>query len=282
MKKLGALLLACVLSLSLVGCGGTSTEGGNSTDISGTVTLDGSTSMEKLVNGLKEAIVEDYPNLTLSPQFTGSGTGIQSAINGTVDIGNSSRALKDEEKAQGLVENIVAYDGIAIVTDKDNKVTSLTTQQLIDIYTGKITNWKEVGGDDLKIVVIGREASSGTRGAFEELLKVTGEDGQPKCAYARELNETGAVVAACESTHGAIGYVSLDSLTDKVSAIQLDGVTPSEATVKDGSYVLQRPFVMATKGEISEQSAQVQALFDFINSDKGQDVIKAVGLVSAK
>lgn len=285
MKKLGALLLACVLSFSLVGCGGTSNEGGEATDktqISGTVSLDGSTSMEKLINGLKEAIVEEYPNLQLEPQFTGSGTGIQSVINGTADIGNSSRALKDEEKEQGLVENIVAIDGIAVITDKANKVTELTTDQLVKIYTGEITNWKEIGGDDQNIVVIGREASSGTRGAFEEILKVTGEDGQPACQYARELNETGAVVAAVESTPGAIGYVSLDNITDNVTALKLDGVLPSEETVKDGSYTLQRPFVMATKGAISEQSEQVQAVFEFINSDKGQAVIKQVGLVSAK
>lgn len=285
MKKIGALLLACVLSFSLVGCGGTNNEGGDTADktqISGTVRLDGSTSMEKLVNGIKEAIVEEYPNLQLEPQFTGSGTGIKSVIAGTADIGDSSRALKDEEKEQGLVENIVAIDGIAIITDKANKVTDLTTDQLVKIYTGEITNWKDLGGDDQNIVVIGREASSGTRGAFEEILKVTGEEGQPACKYARELNETGAVVAAVESTPGAIGYVSLDNITDKVAALKLDGVVPSEETVKDGSYTLQRPFVMATKGEISKQSEQVQAVFDFINSDKGQEVIKKVGLVSAK
>lgn len=271
MKKLGMLLLACVLSVSLVGCSG---KDNTATDVSGKVRLDGSTSMEKFVNALKEAIVEDYPNLALEPQFTGSGTGIQSVIAGTTDIGDSSRALKDEEKAQGLVENVVAIDGIAIVTDTANTVKNLTKQQLIDIYTGKVTNWKEVGGADQKIVVIGREASSGTRGAFEEILDIA-----DKCKYAQELNETGAVVAAVSATPGAIGYVSLDSINEKVSALQLEGVTPSEATVKDGSYTLQRPFVMATKGEISTQSQQVQAVFKFIESQKGQDVIKSVGLV---
>ncbi len=281
MKKLGAILLALVLSVSLVGCGGDdSTAADTNTEVSGKISLDGSTSMEPLVNALKEAIVEKYPNIELEPQFTGSGTGIQSVIDGKTDIGNSSRALKEEEIAQGLVENIVAIDGIAVITDKDNSVTELTTEQLVQIYTGEITNWKEVGGDDLQIVVIGREASSGTRSAFEEILGVTGEDGQPSCAYARELNETGAVVAACESTHGAIGYVSLDNVTDEVSTIKLDGVEPTVDTVKDGSYALQRPFVMATKGEISEQSAAIQALFEFIESEDGQAIITQLGLVS--
>lgn len=277
MKKLGALLLACVLSLSLVGCGGTTdnTNTDTNTDISGKVSMDGSTSMEKFVNGIKEAMAEKYPNLTIEPQFTGSGTGIQSAIAGTADIGNSSRALKDEEKAEGLVENIVAIDGIAVVVDKANTVINLTQDQLKQIYTGAITNWKEVGGADQQIVVIGREASSGTRGAFEEILEI-----EEKCKYAQELNETGAVMAAVAATPGAIGYVSLDNVDDSVIAVSLDGVAPSEDTVKDGSYALQRPFVMATKGEVSEQSEAVKAVFDFINSEDGQAVIEAVGLVS--
>ena len=277
MKKLGALLLACVLSLSLVGCGGTTdnTNTDTNTDISGKVSMDGSTSMEKFVNGIKEAMAEKYPNLTIEPQFTGSGTGIQSAIAGTADIGNSSRALKDEEKAEGLVENIVAIDGIAVVVDKANTVTNLTQDQLKQIYTGAITNWKEVGGADQQIVVIGREASSGTRGAFEEILEI-----EEKCKYAQELNETGAVMAAVAATPGAIGYVSLDNVDDSVIAVSLDGVAPSEDTVKDGSYALPRPFVMATKGEVSEQSEAVKAVFDFINSEDGQAVIEAVGLVS--
>ena len=277
MKKFGALLLACVLSFSLVGCGnndgGSDAAASGSGDVSGTVALNGSTSMEKLVNGLKEGIVETYPNLQLEPQFTGSSAGIEAVTNGTADIG----ALTDEEKAGGLVENIVALDGIAVVTDTANTATNLTTQQLKDIYTGKITNWSEVGGADQNIVVIGRESGSGTRDAFEEILDIADQ-----CQLAQTLNETGAVAAAVQSTPGAIGYISLDALNDKVKALQLDGVAPSEETVKDGSYTLQRPFVMATKGEISEQSAQVQAVFEFINSDAGQEVISSVGLVSAK
>lgn len=281
MKKFGALLLACVLSFSLVGCGnndgGSDAPASGSGDVSGTVALNGSTSMEKLVNGLKEGIVETYPNLQLEPQFTGSSAGIEAVTNGTADIGDVSRALTDEEKAGGLVENIVALDGIAVVTDTANTATNLTTQQLKDIYTGKITNWSEVGGADQNIVVIGRESGSGTRDAFEEILDIADQ-----CQLAQTLNETGAVAAAVQSTPGAIGYISLDALNDKVKALQLDGVAPSEETVKDGSYTLQRPFVMATKGEISEQSAQVQAVFEFINSDAGQEVISSVGLVSAK
>ncbi len=281
MKKFGALLLACVLSFSLVGCGnndgGSDAAASGSGDVSGKVALNGSTSMEKLVNGLKEAIVETYPNLQLEPQFTGSSAGIEAVTNGTADIGDVSRALTDEEKAGGLVENIVALDGIAVVTDTANTATNLTTQQLKDIYTGKITNWSEVGGADQNIVVIGRESGSGTRDAFEEILDIADQ-----CQLAQTLNETGAVAAAVQSTPGAIGYISLDALNDKVKALQLDGVAPSEETVKDGSYTLQRPFVMATKGEISEQSAQVQAVFEFINSDAGQEVISSVGLVSAK
>lgn len=281
MKKFGALLLACVLSFSLVGCGnndgGSDAAASGSGDVSGTVALNGSTSMEKLVNGLKEGIVETYPNLQLEPQFTGSSAGVEAVTNGTADIGDVSRALTDEEKAGGLVENIVALDGIAVVTDTANTATNLTTQQLKDIYTGKITNWSEVGGADQNIVVIGRESGSGTRDAFEEILDIADQ-----CQLAQTLNETGAVAAAVQSTPGAIGYISLDALNDKVKALQLDGVAPTEETVKDGSYTLQRPFVMATKGEISEQSAQVQAVFEFINSDAGQEVISSVGLVSAK
>ena len=229
------------------------------------------------MNALKEAIREDYPELSLEPQFTGSGSGIKAVASGKVDIGNSSRALTDEEKAQGIEENVVALDGIAMITEKSNTVKNLTKQQLADIYTGKIKNWKEVGGADQKIVVVGREAASGTRGAFEEILDI-----KDKCQYANELNETGAVVAKVQETKGAIGYVSLDIVEDskdKVNTLQLDGITASESTILDGSYQLQRPFVMATKGKIEEQSEQVQAVFNFINSEKGQAVIKQVKLI---
>lgn len=278
MKKIGSLLLALVLGMSLVGCGGQADNNATDTaNVSGKVSLNGSTSMEKFVNGLKEAIVETYPNLQLEPQFTGSSAGVEAVVSGTAQIGDVSRALSDEEKSKGLVENVVALDGIAIITDKNNTVANLTKQQLIDIYTGKITNWKDVGGSDQKIVVIGREDGSGTRDAFEEILDIADQ-----CKLAQTLSETGQVAAAVEKTPGAIGYISLDALSDKVKALQLDGVEASEATIKDGSYTLQRPFVMATKGEVSEQSKEVQAVFEYINSDAGQKVIEQVGLVSAK
>lgn len=278
MKKVLGILLTLALCFGLTGCGGTDDSGNDaSSDVSGNVSLNGSTSMEKFVNGLKEAIVEVYPNLVLEPQFTGSGAGIEAVTSGTADIGNSSRALTDEEKAAGLEENIVAIDGIAVVVNPENKVSGITTEQLKQIYTGEITNWSQIGGSDEAIVVIGREAGSGTRGAFEEILGI-----EDACKYAQELNETGAVVAKVGETSGAIGYVSLDNVTKDVKSLKLDNVEASEETVKDGSYTLQRPFVMATKGKISEQSKEVQAVFDFINSDAGQEVIKAVGLVSAK
>lgn len=278
MKKALGILLTLALCFGLTGCGGTDDSGNDaSSDVSGNVSLNGSTSMEKFVNGLKEAIVEVYPNLVLEPQFTGSGAGIEAVTSGTADIGNSSRALTDEEKAAGLEENIVAIDGIAVVVNPKNKVSGITTEQLKQIYTGEITNWSQIGGSDEAIVVIGREAGSGTRGAFEEILGI-----EDACKYAQELNETGAVVAKVGETSGAIGYVSLDNVTKDVKSLKLDNVEASEKTVKDGSYTLQRPFVMATKGKISEQSKEVQAVFDFINSDAGQEVIKAVGLVSAK
>ncbi|MFQ8705107.1 MAG: phosphate ABC transporter substrate-binding protein [Thomasclavelia sp.] len=277
MKKVLGVLLTLVLCLGLTACGGTDDSGQGSTEVSGNVSLSGSTSMEKFVNAIKEAIVEDYPNLVLEPQFTGSSAGLEAVLAGTADIGNSSRGLKDEEKSKGLEENIVAIDGIAIITHKSNKVDNLTTDQLKKIYTGEITNWSEVGGDDQAIVVMGREAGSGTRGAFEEILEI-----EDACKYAQELNETGAVVAKVGETEGAIGYISLDNITETVKALKLDDVEANEDTVKDGSYTLQRPFVMATKGKISEQSKEVKAIFEFIESEKGQEVLKAVGLVSPK
>ena len=272
-KKVLSVLMVFMMCLGLAGCGGGSNSA--SDDISGKVSLNGSTSMEKFVNALSEGIKEKYPNLQLEAQFTGSGAGLEAVASKTTDIGDSSRALTDEEKAKGLEENIVAIDGIATITNKSNKVTNLTKDQLAKIYTGQITNWKDLGGQDEAIVVIGREAGSGTRGAFEELLGI-----EDQCQYAQELNETGAVLAKVAKTSGSIGYVSLDVLDDTVSPLQLDGVEPSEKTVKEGSYALQRPFVMATNGKISEQSKQVQAVFDFINSDDGQKIIKKVGLVT--
>lgn len=275
-KKIFGILMACVLCLGLTACGGSGSgsEGGS---VSGKVSLNGSTSMEKFVNALSEAITEQYPDLKLEAQFTGTSAGIEALNSGSADIGDASRALSDDEKAKGIVENIVAIDGIAMITNKSNKVTDITTDQLKKIYTGEITNWKDLGGDDQAIVVIGRESGSGTRSAFEELLEV-----EDQCKYAQELNETGAVLAKVAETKGAIGYVSLDVIDDSVTTMKLNGVEASEETIKDGSYMLQRPFVMATKGEISEQNEKVKAVFDFIDSDAGQEVIKKVGLISPK
>ena len=242
--------------------------------ISGTVTMAGSTSMEKLANAVAESFMAKYPDVTVTAEFTGSSAGIKSVLAGSVDIGNSSRALKDEEKSAGAVENIVAIDGIAVVTDPANTVTGLTTDQLVSIYKGETKNWSDVGGSDEAIVVVGREAGSGTRGAFEELLGL-----EDACAYANELDSTGAVMAKVASTPGAIGYVSLDVVDDTVIALSLDDVEPTEENIKAGSYALSRPFVMATKGEIAEQTPAVQELFNYLKSDEGKDLIKTVGLI---
>ena len=245
-------------------------------DLSGSISMVGSTSMEKFANALSEAFMEKYPKVTVTAEFVGSGAGIEAVSNGTADIGNSSRNLKDEEKAKGVAENIVAIDGIAVVVDPANTVEDLTKDQLTSIYDGTVTNWKDVGGNDAPIVVVGREAGSGTRGAFEELLKL-----EDACKYSNELDSTGAVMAKVASTPGSIGYVSLDVLDDTVKALKLDGAEPTEENIKAGKYFLSRPFVMATKGEISEQSDLVKALFDFIYSDEGSELVKSVGLITA-
>ncbi len=246
-------------------------------DLSGSIQMVGSTSMEKLANALSEAFMEKYPNVTVTAEFVGSGAGIEAVNNGTADIGNSSRNLKDEEKAAGAVENIVAIDGIAVCVDPANTVTGLTKDQLINIYNGTTTNWSEVGGADAPIIVVGREAGSGTRGAFEELLGL-----EDACKYANELDSTGAVMAKVASTPGAIGYVSLDALDDSVVALALDGVDATADNIKAGNYFLSRPFVMATKGEISEQSDLIQKWFDFVLGDEGQQVAANVGLITVK
>lgn len=246
-------------------------------DLSGSISMVGSTSMEKLANALSEAFMEEHPDVTVTAEFVGSGAGIEAVTNGTTDIGNSSRSLKDEEKAAGVVENVVAIDGIAVCVDPANEVADLTKEQLTNIYNGTITNWKEVGGVDEPIIVIGREAGSGTRGAFEELV-----DLQDACKYANELDSTGAVIAKVASTPGAIGYASLDALDDSVKALSLEGVEATAENIKAGNYFLSRPFVMATKGEISEQNDLVQAWFDFVLGDEGQQVASEVGLITVK
>ena len=244
-------------------------------DLSGSVSMSGSTSMEKLANAVAESFMEKYPGVTVTAEFTGSGAGIEAVTAGTCDIGNSSRHLKDEELANGVVENVVAIDGIAVVVDPENTVAGLTKDQLIGIYTGEIKNWSEVGGADAPIVVVGREAGSGTRGAFEEILKV-----EDTCAYANELDSTGAVMAKVASTPGAIGYVSLDVVDESVIALALEGVAATADNIKAGNYFLSRPFVMATKGEIAEQSEAVQALFTYLQSEEGKELIQSVGLIT--
>ena len=246
-------------------------------DLSGTISMVGSTSMEKFSNALSETFMEKYPKVTVTAEFVGSGAGVEAAANGTADIGNASRNLKDEEKAKGIAENIVAIDGIAVVVDPSNAVEDLTKEQLAGIYDGTVTNWKDVGGNDAPIVVVGREFGSGTRTAFEELLEL-----EDKCKYANELDSTGAVMAKVASTPGAVGYVSLDVLDDTVKAVKLEGAEPTEENIKAGTYFLSRPFVMATKGEISEQNDLVKALFDFIYSEEGAELVKSVGLISVE
>ena len=245
-------------------------------DLKGSISMVGSTSMEKLATALSEVFMEKYPGVTVQAEFVGSGAGIEAVTNGAADIGNASRNLKDEEKAKGIVENIVAIDGIAVVTDPSNKVENLTKDQLIAIYNGTTTSWKDLGGADQPIVVIGRESGSGTRSAFEELLKL-----EDKCKYSNELDSTGAVMAKVASTPGSIGYVSLDVLDNTVKTLKLENTDPTPENIKAGSYFLSRPFVMATKGDISKQNDNVKALFDYIHSDEGKELVKSVGLIPA-
>ena len=281
MKKLLTVLLAVLMVLELSACSNNSAADRNTDKennqietLSGKLSLSGSTSMEKVCEALAETFMEEYPDVTVTVEYTGSGAGIESVTNKMVDIGNSSRALKDTEKEKGVVENVIAIDGIAVITNNSNEVENLTKEDLIKIYTGEIKNWKELGGKDENIVVLGREAGSGTRGAFEELLGIV-----DSCVYAGELDSTGGVKAKVASTEGTIGYVSLDVVDDTVKALKLDGVEATEANIKAGSYLLSRPFVMATNGEISAQNEIVQTWFDYIKSAEGQEVIKSVGLI---
>lgn len=270
-KTIAAIMTACLMSVALTGCGSKSKK---EDKLEGHISLAGSTSMEKLCEAMSESFMEEYPGVTVTVEYTGSGAGLESLAAGSVDIGNASRGLKDSEKENGSVENIVAIDGIAVITDKASKVTDISSDNLAKIYNGEITNWKELGGDDQPIVVIGREAGSGTRDAFEELLEV-----KDACAYAQELDSTGAVLAKVSATPGAIGYVSLDVVDDSVIGLKIDGVDPTEEQILAGKYLLQRPFVMVTKGDIGSQNEVVKAWFDYIHSDTGQAVIKKVGLI---
>lgn len=288
MKKTLSMLLSAALVLGLAtGCSSNKDDSDSSltpassaagsaadTKVSGKVVMSGSTSMEKFSKALNEAFMEKYPGVTATAEFTGSGQGVQAVTEGTIDIGNSSRALTDDEKSKGVVENIVAIDGIAMVVDPANTAANLTKDQIVKIYTGEITNWKDVGGKDQKIVVLGREASSGTRGAFEEIIGL-----KDKCKYAQEINDSGVVIQKVASTPGAIGYVSLDLINNTVKAVQVEGVEANAENIKSSKYILSRPFVMATKGEISAQSDAVKAFFSYIESDEGKEIIESVGLI---
>lgn len=275
-KAVAAAALSLMIAGSLIGCtkNDTSTSNSGTKELSGKITLAGSTSMEKVCEALMEGFMEKYSKVTVSTEYTGSGAGIESLNKKSVDIGNSSRHLKDEEKNNGAVENVIALDGIAIIVSKSNGVASLTKDELCKIYTGEITNWSEVGGNDEAIVVIGREPGSGTRGAFEELLKI-----EDKCTYAQELDSTGGVLGKVASIDGAIGYVSLDVVDDTVNAVALDGVAATEANIIAGDYTLSRPFVMATNGSIDSQNELVRAWFEYIKSSEGQKIIKDIGLI---
>ncbi len=271
------------MTFGLVGCGSKSPKSADaaeqgknveSAELNGTIKLAGSTSMEKLCEAMSESFMEKNPGVTVTVEYTGSGAGLESLAAGSVDIGDASSGLKDEEKTSGLVENIVAIDGIAVITNKSCSVKDVTSKDLAKIYTGEITDWAELGGKEHPIIVIGRETGSGTRDAFEELLEV-----KDRCAYAQELDSTGAVLAKVAATPGAIGYVSLDVVDDTVSGLKIDGVEATEKEILAGKYMLQRPFVMATKGKISGQNELVQAWFNYINSDDGKKVIKKAGLI---
>ena len=265
MKKIVSLLTAAILLVcALTGCGGSKKA----------IATDGSTSMNKVISALGEAFQSDT-GITVTYNATGSGAGIQAVQEGRCDIGLSSRNLKDEEKSSGLEGKILAYDGIAIIVNPQNPVSDLNLETIAKIYTGEITNWKEVGGDDAEIVLIGREAGSGTRDGFESIT-----DTKDKCQYRQELTSTGDVITTVASNPNAIGYASLASVKDTVKALTVNGVTPSEETIKDGSYVVQRPFVLVTKKD-TKLSESAQKFFDYITSESAREIISDSGVVPA-
>ncbi len=282
MKKLISILLACaIIATFFTGCTkandneAENTGNKNSGKLTGSVSTDGSTSMEKVIGALGEAFTNENSGVTFTYNPTGSGSGITAVTEGRCDIGLSSRSLKDEEKAKGLTEKVLAYDGIAIVVNPENQVKDLDVETIAKIYKGEITNWKEVGGADGEIVVIGREAGSGTRDGFESITET-----EDACKYRQELTSTGDVITTVAGNPNAIGYASLASVEDSVKALSINGVAPSEATIKDGSYVIQRPFVLVLK-EDSKLSEAAQAFYDFITSKDADEIISGAGVVSA-
>ena len=267
MKKIFSLALAAALALSmLAGC--------NSNKTTGSVATDGSTSMEKVIGALGEAFQNDTGiSFTYNP--TGSGSGIKAVQEGRCDIGLSSRDLKAEEKEAGLIGTVLAYDGIAVIVNPENPVSDLSLETISEIYTGEITNWSEVGGNDAEIVLIGREAGSGTRDGFESIT-----DTEDACQYRQELTSTGDVITTVSQNPGAIGYASVASVKDTVKALTVDGVAPTEETIKDGSYVVQRPFVLVTKTGVELSDAAFK-FFTYITSADANEIISAAGVVPA-
>ena len=281
MKKLISITLAALMALSLfAACGKTNDSNDKAndskTEVTGTVSTDGSTSMEKVIMSLGESFQAKNKGISVGYNPTGSGYGITAVSEGRCDIGLSSRALKDDEKASGLKETVLALDGIAIIVNPENKISDLTLEQIAKIYTGQITNWKEVGGDDAEIVLIGREAGSGTRDGFES---ITGT--KDSCKYRQELTSTGDVITTVAGNPNAIGYASLASVKDSVKALSVGGVAPTEATVSDGTYAVQRPFVLVTK-DGTKLSDSAQKFFDYITSEAASKVISNAGAVPVK
>lgn len=283
MKKLLSLALTAALALSVLTACGSKTDDSSDKDsgndaqtaaISGTVSTDGSTSMEKVINSLGESFMAMNKDVKFTYNPTGSGSGIQAVSEGRCDIGLSSRALKSDEKESGLTETVLALDGIAIVVSPENPVSDLDVDTIAKIYTGEITNWEDVGGNDAEIVLIGREAGSGTRDGFES---ITGT--KDSCAYRQELTSTGDVINTVSKNPNAIGYASLSAVGDSVKALTVGGVAATEDTVRDGSYVVQRPFVLVTKTG-SELSPAAQAFFDYATSSEVADIIANAGAVA--
>ena len=281
MKKFWTILASATLALTLLaGCGSNGNTPASSapsggTELTGSVATDGSTSMKSVIGALGESFQNANSGVTFTYNPTGSGSGIQAVSEGRCDIGLASRGLKDDEKSSGLTETVLAYDGIAVVVSPENPVSDLTIEQIADIYTGKITNWSEVGGSDAEIVLIGRDAGSGTRDGFES---ITGTE--EECQYRQELTSTGDVIATVSQNPNAIGYASLSAVKDTVKALSVGGVAPSEDAVKDGSYVIQRPFVLVTKDGVTLSPA-AQAFFDYATSAEAAPIIAQAGAVAA-
>ena len=275
LKKIITILCIAVMALSLFAGCGQKADDNNTAAAGGTVSTDGSTSMEKVIGALGESFMEANSGTTFTYNPTGSGSGIQAVSEGRCDIGLSSRALKDDEKASGLKETTLALDGIAIIVNPQNPVKDLTLEQIAKIYTGEITNWKDVGGNDAEIVLIGREAGSGTRDGFES---ITGT--KDACKLDQELTSTGGVIEAVAGNANAIGYASLSAVEgkDTVKAVTVGGIACTEETVLDGSYAIQRPFVLVTKTD-APLSTAAQAFFDYATSTAANDLIKAAGAV---